>query len=161
MPSLSCKVMVLCSNPGRLIEYSVLLNRLQLFKLNLCTDFNEVQKALVKQNHYELFIHADFTPEAGTLSRLQSMNRENSFGQLVLIGETTDLEKEQLYQWAWDNRIPLLRVLNHPVTFAKFRELIDSLVFYRVRDLDVLSLARNSMTPINSFPEFCRNISKA
>ncbi|MOA43383.1 hypothetical protein D3C78_1655300 [compost metagenome] len=73
------------------------------------------------------------------------MNRGNSFGQLVLIGNTTELEKEQLYQWAWDNRIPLLRVLNHPVIFANFRELIDSLVFYRVDDLDVLSLARNSM----------------
>ncbi|MNZ64926.1 hypothetical protein D3C78_831060 [compost metagenome] len=58
------------------------------------------------------------------------MNRENSFGQLVLIGNTAELEKEQLYHWAWDNRIPLLLVLNHPVTFAKLRELIDSLVFY-------------------------------
>ncbi|MCY1303860.1 hypothetical protein D9M70_535870 [compost metagenome] len=144
--------MVLCSNPGRLIEYSALLNRLQLFKLNLCTDFDEVQKALVKQNHYELFIHADFTPEAGALSRLQSMNRKNSFGQLVLIGNATELGKEQLYQWAWENRIPLLRVLSHPVTFAEFRELIDSLVFYRVDDLGALSLARSYMElRINQF----------
>ncbi|MNN62223.1 hypothetical protein D3C81_1775070 [compost metagenome] len=78
------------------------------------------------------------------LSRLQSMSRANSFGQLVLVGNTTELEKERLYQWAWNNKVPLLRVLDNPATLAKFRELIDSLVFYRLKDADFLNLAKRS-----------------
>jgi len=134
MAAISRRAMVLCSHPGRLLDYSALLNRLEFYHLSLCQDMDEVRKALSSQQRYSLFIHDDFVPGASELMSLKTLGQSNAFRQFVLAGHYSSEEKAGLYQWAWRNRVPLLQVLDKPVSLAQLREITGSLVLYQSED---------------------------
>lgn len=134
MAAISRRAMVLCSHPGRLLDYSALLNRLEFYHLSLCQDLDAVRKALSSQQRYSLFIYDDFVPGANELMSLQILARGNAFRQFVLAGSYSAEEKAGLYQWAWRNRVPLLQVLDKPLSLAQLREVTSSLVLYHSED---------------------------
>ena len=134
MAAISRRAMVLCSHPGRLLDYSALLNRLEFYHLSLCQDLDEVRKALSSQQRYSLFILDDFAPGPGELMSLKTLSQSNAFRQFVLAGNYSDREKTGLYQWAWRNRVPLLQVLDRPLSLAQLREVANSLVAYHGED---------------------------
>lgn len=134
MTAISRRAMVLCSHPGRLLDYGVLFNRLEFYHLSLCQGLDEVRKALSRRQHYSLFIHDDFVPGASELMSLKTLSQSNAFHQFVLAGNYSAEEKTALYQWAWRNRVPLLQVLDKPLSLVQLREVTSSLVFYHCED---------------------------
>ncbi|QRY82423.1 hypothetical protein JVX91_14225 [Pseudomonas sp. PDNC002] len=126
--------MVLCSHPGRLLNYSVLLNRLEFYHLSLCLNLDEVRKALSSRQRYSLFIHDDFVPGPSELLSLKSLSQSNAFRQFLLVGNYSAEEKRGLFQWAWANRVPLLDVLDKPISLAQLREVTSSMVLYHSED---------------------------
>ncbi|WP_296285721.1 hypothetical protein [Pseudomonas sp.] len=134
MATISHRAMVLCSHPGRLLNYSVLLNRLEFYHLSLCLNLDEVRKALASRQRYSLFIHDDFRPGAGELLSLKALSQSNTFRQFLLVGHYSAEEKSGLMQWAWANRVPLLDVLDKPVSLAQLREVTSSMVLYHSED---------------------------
>lgn len=134
MATISHRAMVLCSHPGRLLNYSVLLNRLEFYHLSLCLNLDEVRKALATRQRYSLFIHDDFRPGPNELLSLKALSRSNTFRQFLLVGHYSAEEKRGLMQWAWANRVPLLDVLDKPVSLAQLREVTSSMVLYHSED---------------------------
>lgn len=134
MATISRRAMVLCSHPGRLLNYSVLLNRLEFYHLSLCLNLDEVRKALSSRQSYALFIHDDFKPGASELLSLKSLSQSNAFRQFLLVGSYSAEEKRGLFQWAWANRVPLLDVLDKPLSLAQLREVTSSMVLYHNED---------------------------
>ncbi|MDN6857430.1 hypothetical protein QO207_12615 [Pseudomonas sp. CAN2814] len=128
------RAMVLCSHPGRLLNYSVLLNRLEFYHLSLCLNLDEVRKALSGRQRYSLFIHDDFVPGPNELLSLKSLSQNSAFRQFLLVGNYSAEEKRGLFQWAWANRVPLLDVLDKPLSLAQLREVTSSMVHYHVED---------------------------
>ncbi|WP_256676151.1 hypothetical protein [Pseudomonas sp. SCB32] len=148
MTAISRRAMVLCSHPGRLLDYSVLLNRLEFYHLSLCQDLDEVRKALSSQQRYSLLIHDDFAPGASELMSLKILSQSNAFRQFVLAGNYSVEEKTGLYQWAWKNRVPLLQVLDKPLSLAQLREVTSSLVLYHSEDAQPI---RSSVTELRDY----------
>ncbi|MBB4866223.1 hypothetical protein HNP46_005128 [Pseudomonas nitritireducens] len=134
MATISRRAMVLCSHPGRLLNYSVLLNRLEFYHLSLCLNLDEVRKALSARHRYSLFIHDDFAPGPSELLSLKSLSQSNAFRQFLLVGNYSAEEKRGLMQWAWANRVPLLDVLDKPISLAQLREVTSSMVLYHSED---------------------------
>lgn len=134
MAAISRRAMVLCAHPGRLMDYGALLNCLEFYHLSLCQDLDEVRKVLASQQRYSLFIHDDFVPGPDELVSLKTLGQSNAFRQFVLVGSYSAEEKTGLFQWAWRHRVPLLRVLDKPVSLAQLREITDSLVLYHGED---------------------------
>lgn len=134
MATISRRAMVLCSHPGRLLNYSVLLNRLEFYHLSLCLNLDEVRKALSSRQRYSLFIHDDFVAGASELLSLKTLSQSNAFRQFLLVGSFSAEEKTGLFQWAWRNRVPLLQVLDKPVSLAQLREITSSMVLYHSED---------------------------
>ncbi|WP_371234359.1 hypothetical protein ACAW63_13765 [Pseudomonas sp. QE6] len=134
MAAISRRAMVLCSHPGRLLDYSVQLNRLEFYHLSLCQDLDEVRKALSSQQRYGLFIHDDFVPGPSELMNLKTLSQGNAFHHFVLVGSYSPEQKSGLYQWAWRNRVPLLQVLDKPLSLAQLREVTSSVVLYHSED---------------------------
>ncbi|MCP8464897.1 hypothetical protein NK553_13160 [Pseudomonas sp. ZM23] len=134
MATNSPRAMVLCSHPGRLLNYSVLLNRLEFYHLSLCLNLDEVRKALAAKQRYSLFIHDDFVPGASALMSLKALSQSNAFRQFVLVGNFSAEEKSGLFQWAWTHRVPLLEVLDKPISLAQLREVTGSMVLYQSED---------------------------
>lgn len=134
MATISRRAMVLCSHPGRLLNYSVLLNRLELYHLSLCLNLDEVRKALSGRQRYSLFIHDDFRPGPNELMSLKALSQSNTFRQFLLVGNYSAEEKRGLMQWAWANRVPLLDVLDKPLSLAQLREVTGSMVLYHSED---------------------------
>ena len=128
------RAMVLCSHPGRLLSYSVLLNRLEFYHLSLCLNLDEVRKALSSRQRYSLLIHDGFKPGASELMSLKSLSQSNAFRQFLLVGSYSAEEKRGLFQWAWTHHVPLLDVLDTPVSLAQLREAIGSMVHYHDED---------------------------
>ncbi|MBD9512443.1 hypothetical protein IB255_01115 [Pseudomonas sp. PDM22] len=126
--------MVLCSHPGRLLNYSVLLNRLEFYHLSLCLNLDEVRKALSGRQRYSLFIHDDFRPGPNELMSLKALSQSNTFRQFLLVGNYSAEERRGLMQWAWANRVPLLDVLDKPISLAQLREVTSSMVLYHSED---------------------------
>ncbi|KJK00654.1 hypothetical protein UB43_14325 [Pseudomonas sp. 21] len=126
--------MVLCSHPGRLLNYSVLLNRLEFYHLSLCLNLDEVRKALSGRQRYSLFIHDDFRPGQSELLSLKALSQSNTFRQFLLVGNYSAEERRGLMQWAWANRVPLLDVLDKPISLAQLREVTSSMVLYHSED---------------------------
>ncbi|MCY1394810.1 hypothetical protein D9M71_97370 [compost metagenome] len=116
------RVLVLCSHPGRLLNYSVLLNRLNFFHLSLCQNLEEVRKVLLKKNPYALFIYDDFIPGVVELATLRRLSENHSIGQFLLTGSFNEQDKARLFQWACGSRVPLLQVLDKPFTLNQLRE---------------------------------------
>ncbi|MNO59775.1 hypothetical protein D3C76_503710 [compost metagenome] len=123
-------VMVLCPHLGRLLNYSVLFNRLGIFKVHLCADLEDVQHALARHRHYDLFLYDGPNPDVHILGAFHAMSAANSFCQLVLAGSFTKTDRHRLFDWAWDNRVPLLQLLEKPFTLLGLREVVDGLVSY-------------------------------
>ncbi|WP_256676114.1 hypothetical protein [Pseudomonas sp. SCB32] len=138
MAAISRRAMVLCSHPGRLLDYSVLFNRLEFYHLSLCQDMDEVRKALSSQQRYSLLVLDDFVPGAGELMSLKTLSQSNAFRQFVLAGNYSAEEKTGLYQWAWRNRVPLLQVLDKPLSLAQLREVTSSMVLYHSEDAQLI-----------------------
>ncbi|MDH1010563.1 hypothetical protein N5J43_11920 [Pseudomonas nicosulfuronedens] len=134
MATISRRAMVLCSHPGRLLNYSVLLNRLEFYHLSLCLNLDEVRKALSGRQRYSLFIHDDFRPGPNELMSLKALSQSNTFRQFLLVGNYSAEEKRGLMQWAWANRVPLLDVLDKPLSLAQLREVTGSMVLYHSED---------------------------
>ena len=134
MATISRRAMVLCSHPGRLLNYSVLLNRLEFYHLSLCLNLDEVRKALATRQRYSLFIHDDFRPGPGELLSLKALSQSNTFRQFLLVGHYSAEEKRGLMQWAWANRVPLLDVLDKPLSLAQLREVTSGMVLYHSED---------------------------
>ncbi|WP_242439400.1 hypothetical protein [Pseudomonas nitroreducens] len=134
MATISRRAMVLCSHPGRLLNYSVLLNRLEFYHLSLCLNLDEVRKALATRQRYGLFIHDDFRPGPSELLSLKALSRSNTFRQFLLVGNYSAEERRGLMQWAWANRVPLLDVLDKPISLAQLREATSSMVLYHSED---------------------------
>lgn len=134
MATISRRAMVLCSHPGRLLNYSVLLNRLEFYHLSLCLNLDEVRKALATRQRYGLFIHDDFRPGPSELHSLKVLSRSNTFRQFLLVGNYSVEERRGLMQWAWANRVPLLDVLDKPISLAQLREATSSMVLYHSED---------------------------
>ncbi len=134
MAAISRRAMVLCAHPGRLLDYSVLLNRLEFYHLSLCQDLDEVRKALSSQLRYSLFILDDFVPGPSELMSLRTLSQSNAFRQFALAGNYSAEQKTGLYQWAWRNRVPLLQVLDKPLSLAQLREVTSSMVLYHSED---------------------------
>ncbi|MFR0688369.1 hypothetical protein ACLUTX_03170 [Enterobacterales bacterium AE_CKDN230030158-1A_HGKHYDSX7] len=134
MATISRRAMVLCSHPGRLLNYSVLLNRLEFYHLSLCLNLDEVRKALSGRQRYSLFIHDDFRPGTSELLSLKALSQSNSFRQFLLVGHYSAEEKRGLFQWAWANRVPLLDVLDKPLSLAQLREVTSGMVLYHSED---------------------------
>ncbi|MDF3866005.1 hypothetical protein P3W53_16105 [Pseudomonas denitrificans (nom. rej.)] len=134
MATISRRAMVLCSHPGRLLNYSVLLNRLEFYHLSLCLNLDEVRKALGTRQRYSLFIHDDFRPGPNELMSLKALSRSNTFRQFLLVGSYSAEERRGLMQWAWANRVPLLDVLEKPISLAQLREVTGSMVLYHSED---------------------------
>ncbi|MFJ3049365.1 MULTISPECIES: hypothetical protein [Pseudomonas nitroreducens/multiresinivorans group] len=134
MATISRRAMVLCSHPGRLLNYSVLLNRLEFYHLSLCLNLDEVRKALANRQRYSLFIHDDFRPGPSELLSLKALSQSNTFRQFLLVGHYSAEEKRGLMQWAWANRVPLLDVLDKPLSLAQLREVTSGMVLYHSED---------------------------
>lgn len=134
MATISRRAMVLCSHPGRLLNYSALLNRLEFYHLSLCLNLDEVRKALSGRQRYSLFIHDDFRPGPNELMSLKALSQSNTFRQFLLVGNYSAEEKRGLMQWAWANRVPLLDVLDKPLSLAQLREVTGSMVLYHSED---------------------------
>ncbi|MFK8399353.1 hypothetical protein M2D07_012680 [Pseudomonas sp. BGr12] len=134
MATISRRAMVLCSHPGRLLNYSVLLNRLEFYHLSLCLNLDEVRKALSGRQRYSLFIHDDFRPGPNELMSLKALSQSNTFRQFLLVGNYSAEERRGLMQWAWANRVPLLDVLDKPISLAQLREVTSSMVLYHSED---------------------------
>lgn len=134
MATISRRAMVLCSHPSRLLNYSVLLNRLEFYHLSLCLNLDEVRKALSTRQRYSLFIHDDFEPGPNELLRLKVLSQSNAFRQFVLVGNLSAEEKRGVFQWAWKNRVPLLQVADKPLSLAQLREITSSIVLYHSED---------------------------
>ncbi|MCG8905862.1 hypothetical protein [Pseudomonas sp. DP-17] len=134
MATISRRAMVLCSHPDRLLNYSVLLNRLEFYHLSLCLNLDEVRKALATRQRYGLFIHDDFRPGPSELHSLKALSRSNTFRQFLLVGNYSAEERRGLMQWAWANRVPLLDVLDKPISLAQLREATSSMVLYHSED---------------------------
>jgi len=134
MATISRRAMVLCSHPGRLLNYSVLLNRLEFYHLSLCLNLDEVRKALSGRQRYSLFIHDDFRPGPNELMSLKALSQSNTFRQFLLVGNYSAEERRGLMQWAWANRVPLLDVLDKPISLAQLREVTGSMVLYHSED---------------------------
>lgn len=130
MALISRNVMVLCPHPGHLLNYSVLFNRLGIFKVHLCADLDDVQNALLKHPHYDLFVYDGPNPDIHILGALREMSDADNFSQLVLAGGFTKADRHRLLDWAWGNRVPLLQLLDKPFTVVELREAVDSLVTY-------------------------------
>jgi hypothetical protein len=157
MATTSRRVMVLCSHPGRLLSYSVLLNRLEFYHLSLCLNLDEVRKALATRQRYSLFIHDDFRPGPNELLSLKALSRSNTFRQFLLVGNYSTEEKRGLLQWAWANRVPLLDVLDKPLSLAQLREVTNSMVLYHSEDEQPIRQSVrefNDFAPANDLPPF-------
>ncbi|MCY1418988.1 hypothetical protein D3C76_393360 [compost metagenome] len=118
------RVLVLCSQPGRLLNYSVLLNRLNYFHLSLCQNLDEVRKVLAKKNPYSLFIYDDFIPGVGEMAPLRRLSENHQIGQFLLVGSFNEHDKTRLFRWACSSSVPLLQVLDKPFNLAQLREAI-------------------------------------
>lgn len=148
MATISRRAMVLCSHPGRLLNYSVLLNRLEFYHLSLCLNLDEVRKALATRQRYSLFIHDDFRPGQSELLSLKALSQSNTFRQFLLVGSYSAEEKRGLMQWAWSNRVPLLDVVDKPLSLAQLREVTSSMVLYHSEDEQTI---RKSVGEFNDF----------
>ncbi|WP_371226985.1 hypothetical protein ACAW63_16795 [Pseudomonas sp. QE6] len=129
MFGVSARVLVLCPHPGRLLIYSSIFNCLGFFRMTLCTDFTEVQRACARQqSSFDLFLLDDFTPDHDELFRLETMNRARAFDQVVLVGNFVEDERYGLFDWAWAKHVGLLDVVEKPLSMTRLRNALDGLV---------------------------------
>ncbi|WP_374442380.1 hypothetical protein [Pseudomonas panipatensis] len=130
MLPLSQRTLVFCPHPGCLQQYGILLNRLEVFHLSLCLNLGEVTAALRSGQHYHLFIYDKFSLSEDDFATLLRLSRNDAIQQFVLVGSFSELERLELLEWAWHNRVPLLQILERPFSLAQLRMAITSLVDY-------------------------------
>lgn len=124
----SARALVLCNNSGRQLVLSAMLNRLGIFRMALCANVEELQKACAGRPPFDLFLVDDFIPGIDELLHLENMSKAGDFNQLVLVGSQTASERNQLFKWAWKKHVGLLDIIERPVSMARLREALDRLV---------------------------------
>ena len=114
----------------------MIFNRLGFFRVTLCSNFTEVQRACTLQPSFDLFLYDDFAPECDELLRLEAMSRARNFDQVVLVGNFAEDDRYHLFDWAWTKHVGLLDVVEKPLSMTRLREALDGLVITLAPCLD-------------------------
>ncbi|QRY77766.1 response regulator [Pseudomonas sp. PDNC002] len=125
----SARILVLCTHPGRLLIYSAILNYLGFFRMTLCSEFSEAQRACSQQrSSFDLFLLDDLTPDIDYLLKLEAMSRARAFENVVLVSNVVDYERYRLFEWAWEKHVGLLDVIAKPLSITRLRKALDGLL---------------------------------
>ncbi|MCL6691912.1 hypothetical protein M8R19_24800 [Pseudomonas sp. R3.Fl] len=161
MLPLSRRTLVFCPHPGCLQQYGILLNRLEVFHLSLCVSLAEVDQALSGGQHYNLFIYDKFSLCEDDLATLLHLSRNPQIQQFLLVGSFSDTQRRELLDWAWNQHVPLLQVLERPFSLGQLRAVVASLVDYSEADQGSFPGAHPlvpseapSLKPVRGMPEW-------
>lgn len=130
MQLISPRVLVFCPHLGCLQQYAILLNRLEVYHLSLCSSLEEVDIALASGQRFNLFIFDNFAPASADLATLRRLGAEDVIEQFLLVGNLSEAQKLTMLRWAWVQRVPLLPVLERPFGLLQLRQALASLVDY-------------------------------
>lgn len=126
----SIRALVMCSSPGHQLIISAMLNRLEIFCIALCMSWEEIQLACARQPAFDLFIVDEFKLGFDELRRLEVMSKSSNFDQVILMGNHSSSERQQLFKWAWQKHVGLLDIIEKPLSPSRLKEALDRLVVF-------------------------------
>jgi len=89
-----------------------------------------VSLALESGQHYNLFIYDKFSLSEDDLATLAHLARSPAIEQFLLVGSFTEVQRREMMEWAWQQHVPLLQMLERPFSLGQMRSVIASLVDY-------------------------------
>lgn len=111
----SPRVLVLCANPGVLINYSAMLNAQGYFHLSLCASACDIVLAAREGIRFDFFIYDDCRFNVTGRSLMQILDQALQIGHFLAISDMGFGERRQFHNWARSHNLPLRTVLPCPL----------------------------------------------
>lgn len=109
------RIIVLCRHAGVLLNYSALFNQLGCFNVSLCSNMNEVLKALRHINSADYFLLDDFKVGSVDEHHIKNLNFGGRIKQFLLVGDFIFDDHCRVFTWARAHHISLLGMIRPPL----------------------------------------------
>lgn len=121
MPNNNGKIIVLCSHSGVLLNYSVLLGRLQRYNVSLCSSVDEVMCSLKKVGGADFLIFDEFRFNKDNRRDVFRLNAEGKIKRFLFIEDLFPGARASVNGWAKSNNIPLQHMIRNPISMPELK----------------------------------------
>lgn len=119
------KIIVLCCHSGVLLNYSVLLGRLQRYNVSLCSSVAEVMCSVKKAGGADFLIFDNFRFSKDNRKDVFRMNAEGKIKRFLFVESLFPGTRASVNGWAKSNNIPLQHMIKSPTLMPELKACLD------------------------------------
>jgi hypothetical protein len=117
------KIAVLSTHPGSLLSFTGLLNDLGYYSISLCSSTAQLIALLEMGKSFCHLIVDAFEMEVNAHS-LEEVAWFQAISSFTLIADVNSAQRQDIFQWAEEQGVPLRGVLQAPLRVMEFRSLM-------------------------------------
>lgn len=121
MPNNNGKIIVLCSHLGVLLNYSMLLGRLQRYNISLCSSVDEVMCSLKKVGEADFLIFDEFRFSKNNRRDVFRLNVEGKIKRFLFVENLFPGARASVNGWAKFNNVPLQHMMKKPLSMSELK----------------------------------------
>lgn len=121
MPNNNGKIMVLCCHPGVLLNYGILLSRLQRYNVSLCSSVEEALCSLKNIGAADFLIFDEFRFSKENRKDIFRLNAEGKIKRFLFVENLFPCTRASVNSWASSNKIPLQHMVRNPISLLELK----------------------------------------